>query len=72
MDNVLRLVDLLSAGMTVVGAMIVISALYKMFSERANDRPVQSGEWWKIAEGTLLAVVGESNFLHQLIAGLQF
>lgn len=72
MDNVLRLVDLLSAGMTVVGAMIVISALYKMFSERANDRPVQSGEWWKIAEDTLLAVVGASNFLHQLIAGLQF
>lgn len=72
MDNVLRLVDLLSAGMTVVGAMIVISALYKMFSERANDRPGQSGEWWKIAEGTLLAVVGSSNFLHQLIAGLQF
>ena len=72
MDNVLRLVDLFSAGMAVVGAMIVIGALYKMFSERANDRPVQSGEWWKIAEGTLLAVVGASNFLHQLIAGLQF
>lgn len=72
MDSVLRLVDLLSAGMTVVGAMVVISALYKMFSERANDRPVQSGEWWKIAEGALLAVVGASNFLHQLVAGLQF
>lgn len=72
MDSVLRLVDLLSTGMTVVGAMVVISALYKMFSERANDRPVQSGEWWKIAEGALLAVVGASNFLHQLVAGLQF
>ena len=72
MDNVLRLVDLFSAGMTVVGAMIVISAVYKMFSERANDRPIQSGEWWKILEGALLAIVGASNFLHQLIAGLQF
>ena len=72
MDSVLRLVDLLSAGMTVVGAMVVISALYTMLSERANDRPVQSGEWWKIAEGALLAVVGASNFLHQLVAGLQF
>lgn len=72
MDNVLRLVDLFSAGMTVVGAMIVISAVYKMFSERANDRPIQSGEWWKILEGALLAIVGASNFLHQLLAGLQF
>ena len=72
MDFVLRVVDLFSAGMAAVGAMIVIGAIYKMFSERANHRPVQSGEWWKIAEGTLLAVVGASNFLHQLIAGLQF
>ncbi len=72
MDSVLRLVDLLSAGMTAVGAMVVIAAVYKMFNERASDVPIKSGEWWKLAEGALLAVVGGSNFLHQLIANLQF
>lgn len=72
MDTVLRFIDLMSGGMAVVGAMIIISAIYKMFSDRAIDRPVQSGEWWKLAEGAMLAVVGTSNVLHQLIAGLKF
>ena len=71
MDSILKVVQLLSAARTVVGALIAINAAYQMADNKSHGRGDSGGEeWWTLVKGAILAVVGASSFLVSVVNGL--
>ena len=61
-----KLVSLGSVALVVVGVCIIVNALYQMSDEKSKSRPSDGSEWWTLAKGGVLVIVGGSTYLIDL------
>lgn len=69
MESVMKIVQLLEAMLTAVGALVTIWAVYQLISSRVGPRSGGSTgeEWWVLVLGLFIAVVGGSGFISQVL-----
>lgn len=72
MDSVLKIVHLLELCLTAVGGLVTIWAVYQLISSRVGPRSGGSTgeEWWLLALGVFLAVVGASGYISGLLGNI--
>lgn len=72
MEYVLRITHLLELMLVAVGGLTAIWAIYQLISSRVGPRGGGStGEdWWMLALGAFLAVVGASGFISGVIGSI--
>ncbi len=72
MESVLKIVHLLELMLTAVGGLVTIWAVYQLISSRVGPRSGGStgDEWWVLALGVFLAVVGGSGFISGVLSNI--
>lgn len=71
MDYISQFGGLADGVLVAVGAMILIGAVYELTQARAQGRPSDSSEWWKIAQGAALAIAGAAHIITALLGTLK-
>lgn len=72
MENIQRVATLMGAGLTLGGVLISVNALYQMADQKSKNGSSDGTEWWNLAKGVLMAVVGGSGFIASIIGNIQF
>ena len=72
MENVLRITHLLELMIVAVGGLTAIWSIYQLISSRVGPRGGggTGEEWWMLALGAFLAVVGASGFISGVIGSI--
>lgn len=70
MDYISSFGHLADGVLTVVGALILIGAVYELTQARTQGRPSDSSEWWKLAQGAALVVAGIAGIVTRLLGTL--